>query len=173
MEKAMEAIMTRRSVKSYLPDMPPKELVGKVIDAGLAAASGMNKQSPIIICLTNDEIKSRFKKTNAEICGVTTDTFYGAPVILIVLADKSCPTRVYDGGLVMGNMMLAAHEMGLGSCWIHRARETFEMPEWQSWLKELGVEGEYEGIGNLALGYLKGDYPPEKPRRENRVFYAE
>lgn len=173
MEKVIEAIMTRRSVKSYLPDMPPKELVNKVIDAGLAAASGMNRQSPVIICLMDSEVKERYKKVNAEICGAQSDPFYGAPVILIVLADKNCSTHVYDGSLVMGNMMLAAYELGLGSCWIHRAREAFGMPEWQSLLNELGIEGEYEGIGNLALGYIKGDYPPEKPRRENRVFYVE
>ena len=87
--------------------------------------------------------------------GTTGDPFYGAPVVLVVLADKSRPTYLYDGSLVMGNLMLAAHSLGLGSCWIHRAKETFEREEGKAILKELGIEGDYEGIGNCVIGYAK------------------
>ena len=99
------------------------------------------------------------------------DPFYGAPVILIVLADKSCPTYIYDGSLVMGNLMLAAHNEGVGSCWIHRAKEEFESEEGKEILRSLGIEGEYEGIGHCALGYTEGEYPECLKRKDNWVYY--
>ena len=99
------------------------------------------------------------------------DPFYGAPVILIVLADKSCPTYIYDGSLVMGNLMLAAHNEGVGSCWIHRAKEEFESEEGKEILRSLGIEGEYEGIGHCALGYTEGEYPESHERKDNWVYY--
>ena len=103
--------------------------------------------------------------------GSNTDPFYGAPVILIVLGKKDWPTHVYDGSLVMGNLMLAAHDLGIGSCWIHRAKEEFESDWGKELLKSLGIEDEYEGIGHCALGYVDGDYPDVIPRKENRIFY--
>ena len=132
----------------------------------------MGKQSPIIIAVTNKEIRDKFSKMNAEIMGVDSDPFYGAPVVLIVLADKSRPTYVYDGSLVMGNLMLAAHAEGIGSCWIHRAKEEFESAEGQEILKDLGIEGEYEGIGHCVLGYVDGEYPATHPRKDNWVYYV-
>jgi len=105
------------------------------------------------------------------VLGASTDPFYGAPAVLVVLADKSVNTSVYDGSLVMENMMLAAHALGLGSCWIHRAREVFDMPEWREWLKSIGVEGEYEGVGNCIVGIPDSEsFPEPLPRREGRVF---
>ena len=98
------------------------------------------------------------------------DPFYGAPALLIVLADKSCENGIYDGSLVMGNLMLAAHDLGIGSCWVHRAKEEFEMPEWKQWLKNLGVEGEYIGIGHCVLGYVDGDYPDTPKRKPDWVY---
>jgi nitroreductase len=100
------------------------------------------------------------------------DPFYNAPCVLVVLADKSVFTSIYDGTLVMENMMLAAHALGLGACWIHRAKETFEQPEWKAFLKKLGIEGEYEGIGNCVVGYPEGEVPAVKPRKEGRVYYV-
>ena len=97
--------------------------------------------------------------------------FYGAPAMLIVLGKKDWPTHVYDGSLVMGNLMLAAHDLGIGSCWIHRAKEEFESSWGRELLASLGIEDEYEGIGHCALGYVDGDYPDVIPRKENRVFY--
>ena len=100
------------------------------------------------------------------------DPFYGAPAMLIVLAKKDWPNRVYDGSLVMGNLMLAAHALGIGSCWIHRAKEEFETEWGKNFLRSLGIEGAYEGIGHCAIGYIEGNYPKAAPRKENRVFYV-
>ena len=104
--------------------------------------------------------------------GIDSDPFYGAPVVLIVLANKSVPTYVYDGSLVMGNLMLAAHALGVGSCWIHRAKQEFERPEGKEILKSLGIEGDYEGIGHCILGYPKGEYPKAAPRKKDWVYYV-
>ena len=170
---ALENMMTRKSVKKYKADPVPKELIDKIIDAGLQAPSGLNKQAPIILAVTNKEIRDKLSADNMKRDPFhRADPFYGAPVVLVVLADKSAHTYLYDGSLVMENMLLAAHALGLGACWIHRARETFELPKWQAWLKELGIEGEYEGIGNCVVGYADME-PQEKPRKENRVYYVD
>jgi len=173
MSDLLNKIRTRRSVRSFKPDMLPKETLDQIITAGTWAATGRNYQAPIIISVTNKEVRDRLSRLNASIMGADTDPFYGAPVVLIVLADKSRPTHVYDGSLVMGNLMLAAHELGIGSCWIHRAREEFELPEGKELLKSLGIEGEYEGIGHCVLGYIDGDYPEDKPRKENWVYHID
>lgn len=173
MKSCNEIIMTRRSVKGYNPDMmPSEEDIKAIIDAGLAAASGRNMQAPIIVAVTNKEIRDRLSRANAGVMGAGGDPFYGAPCVLVVLASKDAHTYVYDGSLTLGNMMLAAHERGLGSCWVHRAKEVFMQDEWQEWLREIGVEGDYEGIGNLTLGYNSGEYPAEKERKPGRVFYV-
>lgn len=173
MKSCTEVILTRRSVKKYLPDMPKKADIDKVIEAGLAAASGRNLQASVIVAVTNKEIRDRLAADNAAVMGANTDPFYGAPCVLVVLGSKSAHTYVYDGSLTLGNMMLAAHEAGLGSCWIHRAKEVMEKPEWVEWIRSLGLEGEYEGIGNLVLGYRDGDYPAEKERKGGRVVYVD
>lgn len=165
-----ENMLTRRSVKAYKPDAVPKELIDRVIEAGLYAASGRNKQSAIVIAVTDKAMRDRLSKMNAAVMGAEIDPFYGAPVVLVVLADKNCPTYVYDGSLMLGNMMLAAHDLGLGSCWIHRAKEEFESEEGKEILRSLGIEGDYEGIGHLVLGYAATDPKPAPPRRENRVY---
>jgi nitroreductase len=172
MNEVLEKIKTRRSVRRFKSDMPDKATVDRIIEAGIYAASGRNRQSAIIVAVTDKQTREKLVKINAEIMGADTDPFYNAPVILIVLADKNVPTHVYDGSLVMGNLMLAAHAEGLGSCWIHRAKETFEAKEWKEWLASLGVEGEYEGIGHCALGYIEGDYNADLPRKQGRVFYV-
>ena len=173
MKSCTEVILTRRSVKKYLPDMPKKADIDKVIEAGLAAASGRNLQASVIVAVTNKEIRDRLAADNAAVMGANTDPFYGAPCVLVVLGSKSAHTYVYDGSLTLGNMMLAAHEAGLGSCWIHRAKEVMKKPEWVEWIRSLGLEGEYEGIGNLVLGYRDGDYPAEKERKRGRVVYVD
>lgn len=175
MSEVLEKIESRRSIRKYKDTMVPREMLDKIIRAGLYAASGKNKQDWIIICVTNREMRDRISEMNRQIGGYAegVDPFYGAPVMLIVLADKSCPNHVYDGSLVMGNLMLAAHDLGLGSCWIHRARQEFETPEGKQILEELGIAGEWEGIGHCALGYIDGDYPEPLARKEGRVFYIE
>lgn len=172
MSEVINNMKTRRSIRKYKPDMIPEDVLNRIIEAGTYAATGMGKQSPIIIAVTNKEIRDKFSKMNAEIMGVDSDPFYGAPVVLIVLADKARPTYVYDGSLVMGNLMLAAHAEGIGSCWIHRAKEEFESAEGKAFLKSLGIEGEYEGIGHCVLGYTDGEEPKAMPRKENYVYYV-
>ena len=169
MSEVINNMKTRRSIRKYKPDMIPEDVLNRIIEAGTYAATGMGKQSPIIIAVTNKEIRDKFSKMNAEIMGVDSDPFYGAPVVLIVLADKARPTYVYDGSLVMGNLMLAAHAEGIGSCWIHRAKEEFESVEGKAFLKSLGIEGDYEGIGHCVLGYTDGAEPKAMPRRETDV----
>ena len=173
MNEVIKNIKTRHSVRKFKYDPVEKSLIAEITDAGLYAASGMNRQSPIIIAVTNRELRDRLMKMNAAVMGRDgTDPFYGAPVILVVLAKKDAPTHVYDGSLVLGNMMLAAHSLGLSTCWIHRAKEEFESAEGKEILKELGIEGDYEGIGHLALGYADGE-PSSHQINKNRCFFAE
>ena len=171
MSDVLNKMKTRRSIRKFKADMIPEEILEQIIEAGTYAATGKNFQAPIIIAVTNREMRDKLSKMNAAIMGAEMDPFYGAPVVLIVLADKNWPTHVYDGSLVMGNLMLAAHELGIGSCWIHRAREEFESEEGKAILKDLGIEGEYEGIGHCVLGFIDGEYPDAKPRKENWVYY--
>lgn len=173
MDNVIEAIETRRSIRKFKPDMISKDIIKKIVEAGTYAPSAMNEQSPIIIAITNKEVRDKLSKLNGEILGTKSDPFYGAPVVLIVLADKKYENRVYDGSLVMGNMMLAAHSLGLGSCWIHRAKEEFERPEGKEFLKSLGIKGDYEGIGHCVLGYIDGDYPKPHPHKDNWVYYVD
>ena len=166
----LESIKTRRSIRKYKSDPVPQELLNKIIDAGLYAPGGMGRQATIILSVTNKEVRDQLSKLNARIMGTDTDPFYGAPAVLIVLAKKDCPTGIYDGSLVMQNLMLAAHELGLGSCWIHCAKEEFELPEGKELLKSLGIEDEYEGIGHCIIGYADGDAPSPAERKEHRVY---
>ena len=175
MNDIIRAMEERRSIANIKSDMPSKEDIEQIIEAGLYAANGMGKQATITVAITNKELRDRLSAENCKIGGWKEgfDPFYGAPVILVVLADKNRANRVYDGSLVMGNMMLAAHSLGLGSIWIHRAKEEFDMPEYQRLLKELGVEGEWEGIGHCAIGYIEGDVPKAAKRKDKRVFWVE
>ncbi len=170
---AFEIIKDRRSVKKYTDKPVPRELIEKVCRAGTWAATGMGRQSPVILAVTNKEVRDKLSEINAEVMGAKNDPFYGAPVVLVVLANKAMPTAIYDGSLVMGNMMIEAKSLGLGSCWIHRAKEEFETEYGKRLLKELGIEGEYEGIGNLILGYGDGEKPRPKPRKENYVYHID
>ena len=166
----IKAIKERRSVRNYKEEHIPQDVIDKIIEAGLYAASGMNRQSAIIVQVLNKEIRNKLSKINANVMGTDKDPFYGAPDLLIVLADKNIPTYIYDGSLVMGNLMTAAHELGVSSCWIHRAKEMFETDEGKEILKSAGVQGDYEGIGVCIIGHADGEYPEAKPRKENRVY---
>lgn len=170
---AMQNLLTRTSVKKYKSDPVPKALIEKIVEAGTYAPSGRNAQSPIILAISNRQVRDELSRINAKILGAEgADPFYNAPVVLVVLAEKERNTRVYDGSCVMENLMLAAHALGLGSCWIYRAKETFELPEGKALLEKLGVKGEYEGVGNCIVGYADGEFPV-KPRKENRVYYVD
>ena len=175
MNETIKTLKERRSIRRFTSQMPKKEDLDAIIEAGLYAASGMGRQSPIIIAVTNKEVRDQLSEVNRRIGGFPegSDPFYGAPAVLIVLADKNVVTHVYDGSLVMGNLMAAAKSLGLGSIWIHRAKEEFEMDEWKNCLKQLGIEGEWEGIGHCAVGYAEGEVPAAAPRKEGRVFYID
>jgi len=172
MNEVIKNIEERRSIKKYKEDKVPKEIIEKIVEAGMYAPSGMGMQSSIIIAITNKNLRDKLSKLNAKIMGVDTDPFYGAPVVLVVLAKKDIPTHVYDGSLVMENLMLAANSLGIGSCWIHRAKEEFETEEGKEILKSLGIEDEYEGIGHCILGY-KDEEGNLKPRKDNFVYYID
>ena len=172
MSDVLETIKSRRSIRKYKSDMVPQDKLEKIIEAGTYAATGMGKQSPIIVAVTNKELRDKLSAMNAKIMGVEIDPFYGAPVVLIVLADKARPTYIYDGSLVMGNLMLEAEAQGIGSCWIHRAKEEFESEEGKEILKSLGIEGDYEGIGHCVLGFADGSAPKAAPRKDSYVYYV-
>lgn len=174
MNEVLQAMKERRSIRRFKPDPVDPALIEQVIEAGLYAASSRNRQATKIIAVTSPQVCRYFREENRRIWGgdKAGDPFYGAPVILIVIADKKFPNGVYDGSLVMGNLMLAAHSLGLGSCWIHRAKEEFELPAGRKFLQDLHIEGDYEGIGHCALGYMDGELPPPLKRKENRVYYV-
>lgn len=175
MNEVIKAMKERRSIRKFKAEMPPKADLEQIVEAGLYAANGRGRQAVITIAVTDKELRDKLSVVNNEIMGGPegNDPFYGAPAILIVLANKEVPTAPYDGSLVMGNLMLAAHSLGLGSIWIHRAKEEFEMPEYQKLLKDLGIEGEWEGIGHCAVGYIDGENPAAAPRNDGRVFWVE
>lgn len=175
MNEIIRAMEERRSIRKFKPEMPAKKELEQIIEAGLYAANGMGKQAAITVAITNKGIRDKISAANCKIGGWKDgfDPFYGAPVILVVLADKNWANRVYDGSLVMGNMMLAAHSLGLGSIWIHRAKEEFDTEEWKKLLADIGVEGEWEGIGHCAVGYIDGEVPKAAKRKEGRVFWVE
>lgn len=172
MNAELQALKERRSVRKYKADMVPQELIDQVIDAGLYAASGHGTQEVIIVAVTNKDVRDKLAQMNREILCTSSDSFYGAPVVLVVLGPKSNKLTPYDGSLVMGNLMQAAHAVGLGSCWINRAKEEFDSEEGKQLLKEWGIEGEYEGVGHCILGYADGTVPKAAPRKANRVFYV-
>lgn len=175
MNTILDSMKSRRSIRKYKSDMVPMDLIKKVVEAGLYAASGKGKQSQVIITVTNQELREKIVKLNASIHNTPDfDTFYGAPVIMIVAASKKAneATVTYDGSLSIGNMMLEAHELGLGSCWIHRAKQSMEHDLYKEIFKSVGLDAtDFEGVGHVAIGYIDGDEPKCPPRRENRDFY--
>ena len=173
MNQTISDLVTRRSVRAFRSEPIPQEVLEQILEAGTYAPTGMGRQSPIILAVTNRELRDRLSAMNAKIMGIEGDPFYGAPVVLVVLADQQVATHVYDGTLVMGNLMLAAHALGVGSCWIHRAKEEFQSPEGKAILKDLGIQGAYEGIGHCILGYPEGTVPQAAPRKDGYVYFVQ
>ena len=175
MNETLKVLETRRSCRNFKPDMVGKAELDAIIKAGTYAATGMGKQSPIIIAVTDKSLRDKISEENRKIggWGEGFDPFYGAPVILIVLADKNVPTHVYDGSLVMGNLMNAAESLGVASIWIHRAKEEFDSDFGKEILDKLGIKGDYEGIGHCALGYAAEPAKEAAPRKVGYVYYAE
>ncbi len=172
MKETIKDLLERRSCRSFKQDPIPEELLKEVIKAGTYAPSAMGRQATRLLVITNKELRDEIMKDNAQIMGYPgIDPFYGAPVIIVVLRDKTFAPSIYDGSLVMGNLMNAAHALGLGSIWIHRAKEEFEMDKYQKLLKEHGIEGDFEGVGHCALGYINGGIKEPAPRLEDHVVY--
>ncbi|MBQ2328132.1 MAG: nitroreductase [Oscillospiraceae bacterium] len=168
--ETLTVLKTRRSCRAYLPDPVEDEKLNAILEAGTYAATGMGRQSPIILVVKDPEVRAKLQKLNAAAMGMDIDPFYGAPELLVVLANKEMPTYVCDGSLVMGNMMNAAADLGVASCWIHRAKEEFESEEGKAILKRLGIEGDYEGIGNLILGYAAKPANAPAPRKADYIY---
>ena len=173
MNETLKILENRRSCRNFKSDMIKDEELQAIIKAGTYAATGMGKQSPVIIAVTDKALRDEISEENRKIGGWNEgfDPFYGAPVILIVLADKTVPTHVYDGSLVMGNLMNAAESLGVASIWIHRAKEEFDSDFGKAILKKLGIDGEYEGIGHCALGYAAEPAKEAAPRKNNYVYF--
>ena len=170
MNETLKTLIERRSCRSYKSDPVPADLLDQILEAGTYAATGMGRQSPIMIAVTDQKTRDRLSRMNADVMGTSNDPFYGAPVVIVVLADRAVPTYLYDGSLVMGNLMNAAHSLGIASCWIHRAREEFDSAEGKAILKDLGIEGDYEGIGHCILGYAAQESKPAAPRKEHYIY---
>lgn len=170
MAETLTTLKTRRSCRAYKPELIEEEKLNAILEAGTYAATGLGKQSPIILAVTSKELRDRLSKMNAAVLGMEIDPFYGAPEVLVVLGNKAVPTYVYDGSLVMGNMMNAAADLGVASCWVHRAKEEFESEEGKAILKELGIEGDYEGIGHLILGYAAKPAAAPAPRKADYIY---
>ena len=166
----LETLKSRRSVRAYLPKQIEEDALQAILEAGTYAATGMNRQSPIILCIQDPKTREQLRRLNAGVMGSDRDPFYGAPTVLAVLADRSILTHVEDASLVIGNMMNAAFSVGVDSCWIHRAKEEFDTAEGRALLASLGIEGDYVGVGHLILGYRDGELPPTRPRKENYIY---
>ncbi len=174
----------RRSCRTFSSQMPERALIEKVCEAGTWAPTGHGKQSPIIVAITRKDLRDKLSEMNARIWNELTvqrggtphegiDPFYGAPVVLLVLADRKVPTYLYDGCAVLTNLANASEAVGLASCWIHRAKEEFDSEEGKALLRELGIEGDYEGIDHLVLGYPAKSIPSPLPRKTDYVRWAE
>lgn len=164
-----EKLLTRRSVRGYTAQQVSDQLLDQVLEAGLYAPTAKNNQKPVMVAVRDKETRDLLSSINARIMGVETDPFYGAPCVIVVLADPAMPTWIDDGSLVMGNLLNAAHALGLGSCWINRARETFDLPEGKALLRKWGLPESYRGVGNCILGYATEE-PAPKDRLEGRIL---
>lgn len=174
METTLQDLKERRSIRAYRPEQIKEEDLQKILEAGTYAPTGMGKQSPKIVVVQDRETRDYLSRLNAKYFAVPVeDPFYGAPTVLVVLAAKERPTCVEDGSLVMGNLMNAAYAVGVGSCWIHRAREVFDSEEGKELLKKWGIDGEYVGVGHCILGYpAEGAVHAAKPRKDDYVVYV-
>ena len=168
--EAMEMLMQRRSIRKYKDQPVEEEKLDAILQAGMYAPTGMGAQSPLMVAITNQELVRKIAKMNAAVMNSDGDPFYGAPAVIIVFADTNRRTYQYDGSCVMTNLLNAAYANGLGSCWIHRAKEVFESEEGKALMKEWGVPESYVGIGNCILGYMDGELPLAKDRKENYII---
>lgn len=174
MNETLRTIRDRRSIRKFTDEPVPRDVIEQIVDAGIWAASGKNGQAPIVLAVTNPDLVAQLSEMNRKIGGWQEgfDPFYGGKTVLVVLARKDVPTYVYDGSLTLGNMMLAAQSLGVGSIWIHRAKQEFESDEGKAILAKLGIDEDVEGIGHCVLGYA-AEPAADIARKEGRVFWAE
>ena len=165
----LENLKERRSIRKYKPEQVSDAHLDAILEAGLYAASGMNTQNTVMVAVRDKETRDQLSRMNAEVMGTTADPFYGAPCVVVVLVEPERYTAVEDGSLVMGNLMQAAYDIGLGSCWIHRARQMFESEEGKALLRKWGLREDLIGVANCILGY-PDEVPASKPRREGRIL---
>lgn len=171
--EVLQAIAARRSCRSYEPRQITKEELDAVAQAGTWAPSAMGRQAGKIVVVQDSETVAQLERMNAAVLGdPNAHPFYGAPTVLVVFADSTIPTYVQDGSLVLGNLQLAASAIGLGSCWINRAKEAFETDEGRALMKKWGVGEQYAGVGNCILGYVKGELPAPAPRKADYIIYT-
>lgn len=173
MNETIKNLIERRSCRKFKKEQIKDEELKLILKAGEYAPNGRGKQSPIMLVIQNKEIIEKLSKINAKIMGVETDPFFGAPTLIIVLADKNVRTYIEDGSLVLGNLMNSAHSLGIGSCWIHRAREEFETEEGKELLQKWKIPDNYVGIGHCILGYPDGNLPEAKPRKGDYIRFIE
>jgi len=164
-----EILKNRRSIRKYKPEQDSDAHLDPVLDAGLYTPSGMNTQNTYMVAVRDKATRDQLSRMNAAVMGTDKDPFYGAPCVVVVLAEPERYTAVEDGALVMGTLMNAAYEIGLGSCWIHRARQMFESEEGKELLRQWGLREDLIGVGNCILGYPDED-PAPKPRRDGRII---
>ena len=172
MNEVIKAITNRRSIREYRNKQISKSQLETILNAGTFAANGMGQQATMMVAVQDPEVIAQMSGLNAGVMGMDIDPFYGAPTVVVVFADSNRLTFVEDGSLVIGNMMLAAASIGVDSCWIHRAKETFETEEGKALMKQWGVPDNYVGIGNCILGYRAGDLPEAAKRKTGRIVYA-
>lgn len=169
MNEVLKCLKERRSVRRYKKEQIKDVELEQILEAGEYAPTGMGLQSPVMVVVQDQETIAQMSRLNAAVMGAASDPFYGAPTVIVVLADRKCGTYLQDGSLVMGNLMNAAFAVGVDSCWINRAKETFETEEGKALLKKWGIEGDYEGIGNCILGYREGELPRAKERKADYI----
>lgn len=171
MNDTIKTLIERRSCKKFKSEQIKDEELNLILQAGMNAPTGKGMQSPIILVLQDKKNIDKLRKLNAKILGADVDPFYNAPTVLVVMADKNMFTHVEDASLVLGNMMNAAFSLGVGSCWIHRAKEEFQTEEGKALLKEWNIPENYEGVGHCVLGYSDMEYLEPKPRKKDYIWY--
>ena len=172
MNDAVRNLMERRSIRAYTDRQVSDELLDTVLAAGIYAPSGMNTQGVRLVAVRDRQTRDLLSKLNAAVMGTDRDPFYGAPCVVVVLADPEIYGGwVEDGALALGNMMNAAHALGLGSCWIHRARQVFDSPEGKELLQKWGLPEHLRGVGNCILGFPACDHPDPAPRKDGRILF--
>jgi len=171
MNEVVRVLKERRSIRKYQEKQITEGELNTILECGVHAPSGKNKQSSLIVVIQNRELISKIAKINGSFVNkVGLNPFYDAPTLIIVFGDKNISTYKEDGSAIITNMINAAYSIGVSSCWIHRAKETFETDEGKKMMEEWGISSDYEGIGNCVLGYADCEIPKPFPRKDNYII---